>query len=208
MWSRSDFREIFSAINYSVSCYNGKQEVKYFIGHRGKMVSMYRCVFFAESNARFQIWSLIVFLYLRFVIKNDSPGQELTYSDVGWIPYQHRTLWCQDPEMLSTSVQLTQSQWCGMFVSHYSDVIISTMASQITSLTVVYSAVYSGEDQRKHQSSASLAFVRGIHRWPVNSPHKGPVTRKMFPFEDAIMFFICLNRPFNKQLSFCWLWRH
>ena len=48
--------------------------------------------------------------------------------------------------------------------SHYSDVIMSTMASQITSLIVVYSTVYSGLDQRKHQSSASLAFVRGIHR--------------------------------------------
>ena len=42
--------------------------------------------------------------------------------------------------------------------------------------------------QRKHQSSASLAFVRGIHRRPVNSPHKWPVTRKMFPFDDVIMF--------------------
>ena len=47
--------------------------------------------------------------------------------------------------------------------------------------------VYSGADQRKHQSSASLAFVRGIHRWPVNSPHEGPVTQKMFPFDDVIM---------------------
>ena len=57
----------------------------------------------------------------------------------------------------------------------------------ITSLTIVYSTVNSGADQRKHQSSASLAFVRGIHRWPVNSPHKGPVTRKMFPFDDVIV---------------------
>ena len=64
---------------------------------------------------------------------------------------------------------------------------MGTMASQITSLTIVYSTVYSGTDQRKHQSSASLAFVRGIHRWPVNSPHKGPVTRQMFPFDDVIM---------------------
>ena len=63
---------------------------------------------------------------------------------------------------------------------HYSDVIMGTMASQITSLTIVYSTVYSGADQIKHQSSASLAFVRGIHRWWVNSPHKWPVTRKMF----------------------------
>ena len=55
---------------------------------------------------------------------------------------------------------------------HYTDVIMSAMSSQITSPTSVYSTVYSGVDQRKHQSSASLAFVRGIHRWPVNSPHK------------------------------------
>ena len=65
---------------------------------------------------------------------------------------------------------------------------MSTISSQTTSLTIVYSTVYSDADQRKHQSSASLAFVRGIHRGPVNSPHKWPVTRKMFPFDDVIMF--------------------
>ena len=70
---------------------------------------------------------------------------------------------------------------------HYNDVIMGAMASQLTSLTIVYSTVCSGADQRKHQSSASLAFVRGIHRWPVNSPHKWPVTRKMILFDDAIM---------------------
>ena len=57
---------------------------------------------------------------------------------------------------------------------------MDAMASQITSLTIGYSTVYSGADQRKYQSAASLAFVRGIHRQPVNSPHKCPVTRKMF----------------------------
>ena len=72
-------------------------------------------------------------------------------------------------------------------IEHYSDVTMGAMASQNTSLTIVYITVYSGADQRKHQSSASLAFVRGIHRWPVNSPHKWPVTRKMFPFDDVIM---------------------
>ena len=70
---------------------------------------------------------------------------------------------------------------------HYGDVIMGVIASQITSLTIVYSSVYSDADQRKHQSSASLAFVRGIHRGPVNSPHKWPATRKMFPFDDVIM---------------------
>ena len=75
---------------------------------------------------------------------------------------------------------------CGML---YSDVIMSVMGSQITCLTIVYSTVYSGGDQRKYQSSASPAFVWGIHWWPVNSPHKWPVTRKMFPFDDVIMWY-------------------
>ena len=70
---------------------------------------------------------------------------------------------------------------------------MSEIASQITSLTIVYSTVYSVADQRKHQSYASLVFVRGIHRRPVNSPHKGPVTWKMFPFEDV--FVRGIHRP-------------
>ena len=57
-------------------------------------------------------------------------------------------------------------------LKHYSDVMMYAMASQITSLMSVYSTVYLGTDQRKHESSVSLAFVQGIHRWPVNSPHK------------------------------------
>ena len=67
------------------------------------------------------------------------------------------------------------------------DVIISPIASQITSLTIVYSTVYSDADQRKHQISASLAFVRVIYWLPVNSPHKGPVSRKMFSFDEVFM---------------------
>ena len=64
---------------------------------------------------------------------------------------------------------------------------MGVMASQMNSFTIVYSTVYSGADQSKRQSSASLAFVRGIHRSPVNSPHKYPVTRKMFSFDDVTM---------------------
>ena len=70
---------------------------------------------------------------------------------------------------------------------------MGTMASQITILMNLYSTVHSGEDQRKHQISASLAFVRGIHRWTVNSPHKWPVTREMFPFDDVIMDYLSAN---------------
>ena len=76
---------------------------------------------------------------------------------------------------------------------HYSDVILSAMASQITSLTIACSTVYSSADQRKHQTSASLTFVWGIHRWPANSPHKGPVTRNMFPFDDVIIIHVDRN---------------
>ena len=65
---------------------------------------------------------------------------------------------------------------------HYSDVIMSMITSPITGVSIVYSNVCSGADQRKHQSSTSLAFVRGIHWWPVNSRHKRPMMQKMFPF--------------------------
>ena len=71
-------------------------------------------------------------------------------------------------------------------------IFMNAVASQITSLTIVYSSVYWDVDQRKHQSSASLAFVRS----PVNSPHKGPVTRNVLPFDDVIIFlntFSCMT---------------
>ena len=78
--------------------------------------------------------------------------------------------------------QLKQYHNCIKHRYNYDDVIISAIASQITSLTIVYLTVHSDADKKKHQSSASLAFVWGIHRRPVNSPHKWPVTRKMFHF--------------------------
>ena len=86
--------------------------------------------------------------------------------------------------------------------SHYDYVIMTMLASQITSLTVVYSIVYSGVNQRKHQSSASLAFVREIHRGPVNFPHKWSVTRKMFPFDDVIMIHQYLGHRWYQDILF------
>ena len=85
---------------------------------------------------------------------------------------------CWAPHCLANTAYIT---------IHYDDVIMDSIASQITSLTIVYSTVHSGADQSKHQSSASLAFVWEIHRWPVNFPHKWPVTPKMFPVDDVIM---------------------
>ena len=102
----------------------------------------------------------------------------------------------------------------GTYSQHHSDVIMSAMTSQITSVSVVYSNVCSGADQRKHQSSASLAFVRGFYRWPVNSPHKGSVTRTKIPFDDVIManwrspsvtvsFTCAQNVVFQRKINFC-----
>ena len=83
---------------------------------------------------------------------------------------------------------------------------MGAIASQITSLTIVYSIVYSDTDQRKHQSSASLAFVRGIHRGPVNSPHKWPVTWKMFPFDDVIITWLSTHRQNSSKSYWCLSW--
>ena len=97
--------------------------------------------------------------------------------------------WCQMWLLLSLDMKREVSvTLASINVScHYDDVIMGAMASQITSLTIVYSIVYSGADQRKHESSASLAFVQGIHR----GPRKWPATRKMFPFDDVIMMDNC-----------------
>ena len=87
-------------------------------------------------------------------------------------------------------IQNTTKVWA----MHYIDVIMTTMASQITSLTVVYSTVYSDADQRKHQSSASLAFVWGIHRdWWIPRT-KGQLRGKCFHFMTSswcAYFLVC-----------------
>ena len=83
---------------------------------------------------------------------------------------------------------------------------MDTIGSQITSLRIVYSTVYSGTDQRKHQSSVSLAFVRGIHRGPVNSLHKWPVTWQMFPFDHVIMrvSMVYFSNPIHQHYGWHW----
>ena len=87
-------------------------------------------------------------------------------------------------------------QWLGpehaIHHYYYNNDKMNKMASQNTGVSIVCSTICSGTDQRKHQSSsASLAFVRGSHRWPVNCQHNGPVTRKMFPFDPVMTRFIC-----------------
>ena len=101
-----------------------------------------------------------------------------------WISLREKT----DVYMyISLSIPSDVSAMLVVALPHYNDVIMGPIVSQIASLTIVYSIVYSDADQRKYQSSASLAFVRGNHRFPVNSPLKWPVTQKMFLFDDVIM---------------------
>ena len=85
-------------------------------------------------------------------------------------------------------------------IHKYCDVIMSSMASQSTGVSIVYITICSNADQRKHQSSASLAFVRGIHRWAVNSRHKGSVTRKMFSFDDGVMMLRHSDRQSSARI--------
>ena len=125
------------------------------------------CVYFAMLKLFFSAWlHTWIRVHYRWVLQTEAENKT----------YMYRI--CN--RALETSVQ-------NISVIHYDDVIMGARASQITSLVIVYSTVCSGADQSKHQRSASLAFVWGIHRGPVNSPHKWPVTRKMFPFEDVIM---------------------
>ena len=85
---------------------------------------------------------------------------------------------------------------------HYSDVIMSTKASQITSVSIIYPIVfYFRRRSKKTWKLALLAFVRGIHQWPVISPHKWPVTRKMFPFDDVIIFITALRFAIRMEYS-------
>ena len=83
---------------------------------------------------------------------------------------------------------------------HYSNDIMGAMASQIIKFTVVYTTIYSGADQRKHQSSASLAFMWRIHRWPMSSPHKGPVIQKIIMKYDNDII-ACLIKLNTNQLD-------
>ena len=120
------------------------------------------------------------------------------------IQYEHRHRWNADySEQTRHKYNGLDSTLTAKFDNrHYNDVIMNATASLITSLTIVYSTVYSSADQRKHQSSASLACVRGIHRRPVNSPHKWPVTRrKMFPFDDVIMASTTLESRFRHRTT-------
>ena len=158
--------------------------------------SVYTCLYLLKDafiNARWvNIYQHLTLLSTCFVqMNNFSINEVLTtmfHHMISFYQYIILEAWVLESESchkINFAVNLNAI----VFHTHYNDVIMGAMASQITCLTIVYSTFYPGADQRKHQSSAPLAFVWGIHRSPVHSPHKGPVMRKMFPFDDVIISF-------------------
>ena len=158
---------------------------------------------FLNENVRISIK-----ISLKFVPKGPINNYPALVQIMAWRRSGDKPLF--EPMMVSllTHICVTRPQWVNVPVSsekvitymdtsedHDCDVIMSAIASQITCVLIVCSRIYSGTDQRKHQSSASEVFVMGIHRWPMYSPHKGPVTRKMFLFDDVI---VC-NSIFNDK---------
>ena len=111
-------------------------------------------------------------MILRFINLLNAKNREILFKIIIYFRQQCKVTYKTSPDL---RLENMDEAHCN---HHYSDVIMSGVASQITSVSSVYSNTCSGADRRNHQSSASLAFVRGIHRWPVDSPHKGPVTRK------------------------------
>ena len=119
--------------------------------------------------------------------------------------FNHMGRWARNCELVRLSqFGAQQSTQCRQMTGnsrirtciYHNDVIMGAIASQISSLIIVYPIVYSDADWRKHQSSASLAFLRGIHRVPVNSPRKWPVTRKCFDLMTSSCYRKAQNDKF------------
>ena len=156
------------------------------IQNRNVHISFLNGVLWDMEQVHCRIWEIVLFLAYATTAQLSCHVQNSSAITVFAV-----SIWQQN------EVSIEFELWFKAFVKwvysndnsiHYHVVTMGAMASQITSLKLVYLTIYSDADQRKHQSSASLAFVRGIHRGPVNFPHKWPVTRKMFPFDEVIMW--------------------
>ena len=104
--------------------------------------------------------------------------------------YEHNDMHYEGKIIARPSQLYNGSSCAGKTSSQYIDVIMTTMASQITSLTVVNSTVLFRHRSKKTSKLRVTGLCAGNSSGPVNSPHKGPVTRKMFPFDDVIMFIL------------------
>ena len=137
----------------------------------------------------FTVWTIsyspdAFFIHLVFVGSTLCTRKEIIYRSPVDSPHNGSIMW------KTFRFRDVTMNW--LVEKHYSDVIMSTMGSQIISRLFTLETAYSGADQRKHQSPALLAFVRGIPRWPVNSPHKGPEHGKCFHLRTSSW----MTRPF------------
>ena len=161
-------------------------------------------------TSQWALWRLKSPTSRLFTSKKTSNSASLAF--VGWI---HR--WPVDsPHKGPVTLKMFPFDDVIMRITEYAFtiyVITSAIASQITSVSIVYSTVCSDTVQRKHPSSAPLALVRRIHRWPVDSPRKGPVTRKMFPLDDVnskYFMFLAVVYMYNNFAQFSpmgYLWK-
>ena len=143
---------------------------------------------FVEISPQFSRWSQCTLILCGWYSPASLVHKHYLYS---CIIYNYRFIYSRKPCSGASRPCRSRLRELGHIWSPYSLQwrIMSAMAYQIIAASIVYSTVCLGADQRKHQSSASLAFVGAIHRWPVNSPHKWPVTRKMFSFYDVIIYY-------------------
>ena len=125
--------------------------------------------------------------YCSIIAKIQIKGQTAKNRDMTYLPFQHCCILSKNDELLELlswwPTYNFKSNHCNWYqilsTCHYNNVIMSAMASQITDISIVCLTGCSGADQGKHQSSASLVFIRGTQRRPVDSPHKGSIMRKM-----------------------------
>ena len=154
---------------------------------------------------------LVLFYLVALGLPNQAfPVVLLSYrSECTYLPHEWVSQWSESALCCTCHSSLRPATWrLDNLETHYNDVIMSAKASQIISVSIVYSTVCSCADKRKHQSSVSLAFVRGIRRSPVNSPHKRPVTREMFPFDDVIIQPPSVDRLKPWAMKTSWPWWH
>ena len=163
------------------------------------MVELYR---FHSKRGHWQLvlhFTCILIIKWLEVLEDWKPCHEFTLIVDSIINLVYTAWWRHQMETFSTLLTLCAG-------NSPVTVIISAMASQTNAVSIVDSTVCSGAVQTKHQSSSSLAFVRGIHRSPVDFLHKGPVMRKILPFDDVIMgcpndIFMTDHAEDNPQMS-------
>ena len=109
---------------------------------------------------------------------------------------------CSNAECLDKDVkcQLSVAQNAfkkGVHLTHVFTKLMSSITSQFTGKSTVCSTICLGEHGGKHQSPRYWPCASGIHQWPMGSPHKGPVTRKAFPYDDVLRRDLCFTLYFN-----------